>query len=201
MRVIWISLFIVLADQVTKVIVKTSMHIGQTIPIVGDLFRFTFTENPGMAFGLEVGGKLFLSIFSVLATFLIVGYIWHVRKAPYGYRAALAFVLGGAVGNVIDRVFYGEIWGYGPLLYGNVVDFLHIDLWSGFIPTDVPLVGGRFIALFPIGNIADVSIIVGIVLVLWTQKAFHAHLHADQAVAAARGADGLPPVTEPEGTR
>lgn len=197
MRVLWISLFIVLADQVTKVIVKTSMYIGQTIPVIGDLFRFTFTENPGMAFGLEIGGKMFLSIFSVVATFLIVGYMYHVRTAPIGYRAGLAFVLGGAVGNVIDRVFYGQIWGYGDLLYGNVVDFLHIDLWSGFVPMDVPLLGGRFLAFFPIGNIADVCIIIGIVLVLWNQKVFHEHLHAKDN----RAADGLPPVTPVESVK
>jgi signal peptidase II len=198
MRIVWLSLFIVLADQITKVVVKTNMYLGQSIPVVGDLFRFTFTENPGMAFGLSIGSKLFLTLFSVLATFLILGYLWQVRRAPTGYRLALALVLGGAAGNVIDRVFYGAVWDYAPLFYGKVVDFLHVDLWSGFIPASVPLLGGRYMAFFPIGNIADVSILIGIGMVLWTQKAFHAHLHAEHEAARPVAAEAVtPPVDTP----
>ena len=188
MRVFWASLLIVLADQVTKVIVKTSMYYGESIPVVGRLFRFTFTENPGMAFGLELGGgdagKLFLSVFSVLATVAIAVWLWRVRDAPVGYRLALALVLGGAAGNVVDRVFYGVAWGYAPLGYGNVVDFLHVDLWSG----TVPWLGDRYVALFPIGNIADVSILIGIGLLLYSQKAFQEHLVARHAAPRPAGA-------------
>ena len=158
------------------------MVLGESIPVVGRLFRFTFTENPGMAFGLELGGgdagKLFLSVFSVLATIAILVWLRRVREAPFGYRLALALVLGGALGNVIDRLFYGLVWGYAPLGFGNVVDFLHIDLWSG----SLPVVG--YIALFPIGNIADVSILVGIGLLLIKQKAFQQHLEARHGAPA-----------------
>lgn len=185
MRVLWLTAFIFVADQITKVIVKLTMFPGESIPIVGRLFRFTFTENPGMAFGLTLGSKAFLSIFSVVATFGILAYLWTVRRAPLGYRLGLALVFAGALGNVIDRVFYGVVWGYGPLLFGNVVDFLHVDLWSGRLPETVPLLGGRFFALFPIGNIADVSILIGIGLVLWTQKAYHNSLLAAAASAGA----------------
>ena len=176
MRVLWATFLIVLADQVTKVVVKTTMIPGESIPVVGRLFRFTFTENPGMAFGLELGGgdagKLFLSIFSVVATVGIVVWISRVRDAPRGYRLALALVLGGALGNVIDRVFYGVWWGYAPLGFGNVVDFLHLDVWSGVLP----VVG--YMAFFPIGNVADVSILVGIGMLLLSQKAFQEHVAA-----------------------
>ncbi len=179
MRVLWASVLIVLVDQITKVWVKLSMFYGESIPVVGRLFRFTFTENPGMAFGLELGGgdagKLFLSVFSVLATVAIGVWLWRVRDAPFGYRLALALVLGGALGNVIDRVFYGVAWGYAPLGFGNVVDFLHLDVWAG----TVPVIG--YLALFPIGNVADVSILAGITLLLFAQKAFQEHIHARQA--------------------
>ena len=172
MRVLWASFFIVVADQVTKLVVKSEMVLGESIPVVGRLFRFTFTENPGMAFGLTVGSKLFLTLFSIAATVAILFYLTRVTWAPFGYRLALALVLGGALGNVIDRVFYGARFGecyptqgQSRYFYGCVVDFLHVDLWQGSV-------FGKQIALFPIGNIADVAIIVGIVLVLVTQGRF-----------------------------
>ena len=174
MRVLWVAFTVVVVDQLTKLWVRTSMREYESIPVVGDLFRFTFTENPGMAFGLSLGSKLFLTLFSIVATGLIAAYLWHVRRAPAVYRLALALVLGGAFGNIIDRTFYGLLWGYAPLFYGNVVDFLHLDLSvlfaGGAWPEWVPYFGGRHVALFPIGNIADLAIIGGVVLILATQK-------------------------------
>ncbi|MDT0632477.1 signal peptidase II [Rubrivirga sp. S365] len=201
MRVLWISFAIVVFDQITKVVVKTQMAYGDSIPVVGRLFRFTFTENPGMAFGLTVGSKMFLTIFSVVATVLIFVYLRHVRWAPTGYRVALALVLGGAFGNVIDRVFYGSIWGEcapsppgsSRLLYGCVVDFIHLDVWRGVIPEAVPFMGGKYVALFPIGNIADVAIIAGVVLILITQGAFHEAALRHEADRRATNAAGGPP--------
>jgi signal peptidase II len=196
MRVLWVTFFLVLADQITKLVVKLNMELGESIPVVGSLFRFTFTENPGMAFGLTVGSKLFLTLFSIAATILILAYLWRVRWAPSGYRMALALVLGGALGNVIDRVFYGvafsECYPSPPdsyrLFYGCVVDFLHLDVWQG-------AVFGKPIALFPIGNIADVAIIAGVVLILITQGRFH------EAVLAREAGEAGPatvPAEEPE---
>ncbi len=184
MRVLWVTFFLVLADQATKLVVKYNMALGESIPVVGRLFRFTFTENPGMAFGLTVGSKLFLTLFSIAATVLIAVYLYRVRWAPFGYRLALSLVLGGALGNVIDRVFYGMAFSecypsppesYRPF-YGCVVDFLHIDLWQGEV-------FGRGVALFPIGNIADVAIIAGVVLILITQNRFHEAVLARDAAA------------------
>ena len=186
MRVLWATFLIVVVDQVSKLVVHANMTYGDSIPIVGELFRFTYTQNPGMAFGLTVGSKLFLTLFSILATVLIFLYLRHVRWAPLGYRTALALVLGGALGNVIDRVFYGVAFGECPptagnarLFYGCVVDFLHVDVGTLRIPEAVPGIGGAGYPLFPIGNVADVSIIAGVVLILVTQGAFH-------RVAAAR---------------
>ena len=196
MRVLWIAFLIVVVDQATKVWVKTNMYLGESIPVIGDVFKWTFTENPGMAFGLELGSKVFLTVFSVLATFLILGYLWHVRKGPVGYRVALALVLGGAFGNVIDRVFYGVWWGYDALLYGKVVDFIHIDIGTLRVPEFVPGIGGSGFQMFPIGNIADQAIIAGVVLIVITQGAFQewvARTHSAGLMAAPR-ADGAAPV-------
>ena len=190
MRALWFTFAIVLVDQVTKVIVKTTMVKGESISVVGDLFKWTFTENPGMAFGWELFdgepiGKLLLSVFSVIATVAIFFYLRHVRDAPAGYRLSLAFILGGAIGNVIDRVFYAEIWGYGHLFFGNVVDFIHLDVWRGFI-------GETYVSIFPIGNVADLAIIAGVVGVLWTQKAFQAHIHEKHEAERAAQASAAP---------
>ena len=199
MRVLWVTFFLVVADQITKLVVKLNMSLGESIPVVGDLFRFTFTENPGMAFGLTVGSKLFLTLFSIAATVLILVYLWRVKWAPFGYRLALALVLGGALGNVIDRVFYGAQFGecypsppgMSRVFYGCVVDFLHIDLWQGDV-------FGRTIALFPIGNIADVAIMTGVALILITQGRFHEVAHArEQVLAAPAVADAAPAAEAP----
>ena len=179
MRVLWLTLFIVAADQATKVWVKLTMLPHESIRVVGDLFRFTFTENPGMAFGLSLGSKLFLTLFSIVATGLIAFYLWHVRKGPTGYRVALALILGGATGNIIDRVFYGVIWGYNSLLYGDVVDFIHLDIWNGVVAESIPFFGGRYLAIFPIGNIADLAIIGGVTTIILFQKRFHNALQVE----------------------
>ena len=202
MRVLWVALVILVLDQVTKVWVKTSMYLGETIPVIGRLFRITFTENPGMAFGLTLGSKLFLTLFSLVATALIGYYLWIVRHGHPGYRLSLALILGGAAGNIIDRVFYGEIFGYAPLFYGKVVDFIHVDLWRGFVQMpwkDEP----SFIALFPIGNIADLAIMGGIFAILIFQGTFQRYEKAQRQAeedAAWRATDaplGPRPMAEP----
>ena len=192
MRVLWASLLIVVADQITKLAVKSEMVLGESIPVLGQFFRITFTENPGMAFGLSIGSKLFLTLFSIAATILIFVYLLRIQWAPFGYRLALALVLGGAFGNVIDRTFYGMAFGecapsppgLSRLFYGCVVDFVHFDVWRGEL-------FGRFIALFPIGNIADLAIIAGVAMILITQNRFH---EAAQARLEGTPAD---PIAEP----
>ena len=199
MRVLWVTLLIIVADQLAKVWVKLSMVPQESIPVLGRFFRITFTENPGMAFGLSLGSKLFLTVFSLVATGLIGLYLWHVRKGPLGYRLALAFILGGALGNIIDRVFYGLIWGYGDLFYGNVVDFIHFDVWRGFVPDAVPFFGGRYFAVFPIGNIADLTIIGGVAAIILFQRRFHNAMLEHEPEPAAEVLAGPPLVAmEPE---
>ena len=199
MRVLWVTLLILVADQITKVWVKLTMLPQESIPVLGDFVRLTFTENPGMAFGLSLGSKLFLTLFSLVATVLIGVYLWHVRKGPTGYRVALALILGGALGNIIDRVFYGLIWGYDQLFYGNVVDFIHFDIWRGIMPESVPFLGGRYFAVFPIGNIADLAIIGGVAAIILFQRRFHnAMVEAEAAsVETPSATEAMAPVAPP----
>ena len=172
MRVLWISLAVLIVDQITKVIVKLTMYKGESIPILGDWFKLTFTENPGMAFGATFGdgpaAKIFLTVFSLVATLAIIGYLWAVRRAHWGYRMSLALIIGGALGNVIDRMFYGVLWGYGNLLFGLVVDFIHFDIWRGAI-TWPWASDPTYVTLFPIWNVADMAIVVGVCAILLFQ--------------------------------
>ncbi|MEP0548053.1 MAG: signal peptidase II [Rhodothermales bacterium] len=180
MRLLWVSFFLLVVDQLTKQWVHATMLPGESIPILGDVLRLTYTTNPGMAFGLTLGSKLFLTLFSILATVMIGVYLWYVRKGPWGYRLSLALIIGGAVGNVIDRTFYGVFYGYGPLFYGEVVDFIHVDLWRGVVAEWVPFFGGNYLSLFPIWNVADMAIVVGVAAIILFQKRFHEGLVATQ---------------------
>ena len=163
MRPFWLATAIVVIDQITKITVRTRMQIGDSIPLLGDWLKLTFTENPGMAFGISLGSSLVVTILAIVATILIVVYLRSIREQHLGYRTSMALILGGAVGNIIDRIFYGQIFKYGGFFRGEVVDFIHVDLWSGRLPEWIPLIGDRYMALFPIWNVADMSIVIGVI--------------------------------------
>jgi signal peptidase II len=172
-RAFTIMLSVVIVDQVCKVIVLNTMYRGQSINLIGDWFKLTFTENPGMAFGIQFGPPALITIFSLIATVLIVVYLFKVGGMYAPYRISLSMVLGGAFGNIIDRVFYGKILYDEPLFLGKVVDFIHFNVWRGIVPESVPLLGGKYLALFPIWNVADMSIVLGVVGILFFQRRFH----------------------------
>ena len=192
MRILFVSLFVIVLDQVTKFLIKgisipsiglfiDGIPFRTSINIISDVVQITYIENPGMAFGLQLGSKLFLSVFTVFATFLIVYFIYRNRKEPFYIRFALALILGGAVGNLIDRLFYGMIYGYAPLFYGNVVDFIHVNI------PDIELFGKTFYS-FPIFNVADVAVSVGFVLILFGyNKIFKHHSNIDPEILAGGG--------------
>ena len=180
-RVFWISGVVVLLDQATKAAVLHLMYREQSIPILGDWLRFTFTENPGMAFGITIGPPGTVTMLALIATGLVGAYIYQVRHDYAPYRWSLAFILGGALGNIIDRVFYGVLLDYGSLFTGRVVDFIHVSLWQGFIPRGIPFLGGSYLELFPIWNVADMSIVLGVVGVMLFHHTFHARRYARRA--------------------
>lgn len=175
---------VLLIDQLSKIWVKTHMGLYDTIPVT-DWFRIYFVENNGMAFGIEAGEKLFLSLFRVIAVVLIIFYIRRLIKDNYktGFIVCVTLVLAGAAGNIIDSLFYGVIFeasypghiaslvpwgeGYSSLLHGKVVDMLYFPLFSGTWPDWVPMVGGQEFLFFRfIFNIADSAITVGVILIL-----------------------------------
>ena len=188
-----IALIIIVVDQIVKFVVKFNMVMGEAgqIKILGNLFKLYFIENKGAAFGFTISnlirglggsmtdetGKLILSIFSIFAVFAI-GYVLFrisTHKSPLPYFVAMIF--GGAMGNIIDRTFYG-VWfaaqnNYdGGLFHGRVVDMFYFDIWKGQLPEWIPIWGGDYTALWPIFNLADAAISVGIVVVLIFQGKF-----------------------------
>ena len=172
MRALWIAAVVVVVDQLSKLAVVRLMY-NRSIPLMGDWLRLTYTENPGMAFGITFGPRGMVTVFSILATVLIIVYLFSVRKGYGPYRWSLALILGGALGNIIDRVFYGVIYGYDGFFTGRVVDFIHVNAWRGFVPDAIPFIGGTYMNLFPIWNVADMAIVLGVVGILVFQGRFH----------------------------
>ena len=174
MRILNVSLFIVLADQITKIMVKgidlpgLGIHLrgipmGASRPIIGEFLRLTYIENPGMAFGIDIGGKLFFSIFSIVASAGILMYLYRARNESLAFRIALAMILGGAVGNLIDRVFYDAFFNDGRLFHGRVVDFIDADFFN------VNFLGFK-LSRWPVFNIADASVTCGVLLMLFSHR-------------------------------
>jgi signal peptidase II len=127
--------------------------------------RLTFIENPGMAFGIDLGGKLYLTLFSIAASIGIFAYLYFVRNEKFLFRLSLALVLGGAVGNLIDRIFYGVLFGEGSLFYGKVVDFIDVDFFNiNFL--------GYHLQRFWVFNVADAAVTVGVAIMLLFHRSF-----------------------------
>lgn len=194
------TLGIVVADQVTKLLVKgfalpfidfyfAGMQLGQSIPIIGNFLRLTYIENLGMAFGIDVGGRLFLILFSFVASFGIVYYIYRVRNESFIVRLPLAMILGGAIGNLIDRISYGIFFGEAPLFYGKVVDFIDVDFFNiNFL--------GIHMSRWAVFNVADSSVTVGIAIMLIFYRRF---TKSEEHGAPGEGAkDSLPAPPESE---
>ncbi len=193
-RGVFLVVLVVLAlDQILKIWVKTHMSLGDQIPIFGDWFILHFTENKGMAFGLEFGGdlgKIFLTCFRIFA---VAGIIYFIRdfikqKVHWGFIFAMSLILAGAIGNIIDSIFYGWMFdhsrnqlatffpeggGYAKLMHGHVVDMLYFPLWRGYLPEWIPVWGGKYSEFFrPIFNIADSAITIGVFIILIFHRLF-----------------------------
>jgi len=176
MKIFYITFFIVIADQITKLLVKginipalginiKGMQLYDSFNVIGDFFRITYIENPGMAFGIDFGesSKLFLTFFSLVASIAITYYLIKHKDEKLTLRIPLAMILGGAVGNLIDRMFYGVIYGEAPLFYGKVVDFLDFDFFN------ISLFGYTY-DRWPIFNIADLAVSIGVILLIFLHR-------------------------------
>jgi signal peptidase II len=190
----FIIFFVLIADQILKIWIKTHMTLGEGIPVFGNWFILHFTENEGMAFGMRFGGsfgKLILSIFRIIAVAGIGWYLIHIIKqgAKTGLVICISLIFAGALGNIIDSAFYGMIFsesklhevatmfppegGYGSFLHGKVVDMLYFPLIKGIYPSWIPVWGGsQFIFFRPVFNIADSSITVGVISLILFQRKF-----------------------------
>lgn len=140
MGILFFTFFVVVLDQITKLIVKSRFYIRESIEIFGDLVRFTYIENEGMAFGIRVGNKLFLTIFTTLASIIILVYMYRMRNERFLSRLALSLILGGAIGNLIDR-----------FAYGAVIDFIDIGVGS---------------TRWPVFNVADSGVTIGMIILI-----------------------------------
>lgn len=180
-----LAVLVIVIDQISKLLVHHYMDFGLAgeIKLLGDLFKLHYTLNPGMAFGLQLGsdyGKLMLSLFRVVAMGGLVYYIYYLykTKAHNGYITCFSLILGGAVGNLIDSVFYGVLLNNAPdgsaspWFHGQVVDMLYIDIWQGVLPDWVPFFGGQWYAFWPIFNVADASIFCSVIVLIAFQNRF-----------------------------
>lgn len=189
----FIIIGVLVIDQIIKIWVKTTMFLHSSIHIT-DWFQIFFTENNGMAFGMELFGKLFLTAFRIVAVMLILWYLVDIikRNLKTGYIVCIAMILAGAFGNIIDCVFYGVIFnestyshiatfvpigeGYGSWFQGRVVDMFYFPIIDTHWPDWLPIWGGKhFIFFSPIFNFADASISCGIIALLLF---YHKYLNA-----------------------
>ncbi len=195
-KLIVVVFLVLIADQVLKIWIKTNMSLGEEIVIFKDWFIIHFVENNGMAFGFEIAGnygKLFLSLFRIIAVIAIGWYLFRLAKIPeatFGFLVSIALIFAGAIGNILDSMFYGLIFnhsygqvaqlfpeggGYGTFLHGQVVDMFYFPLIKTTLPDWLPFWGGRYFIFFrPVFNIADSAITIGIFsILLFHRKLFN----------------------------
>jgi len=172
LKLIFISILILLTDQFSKIYVKgfylplinlehSGLANSKSIPIIDKFFYITPVENPGIAFGIDLGPevKTIVSILTIIATLGLIVYLFRIRKENFISRLPITIILGGALGNLIDRIFYGYFYAYGSLLSGNAVDFIDLRIFDFFLLNKV-----LNIYVF---NIADIAIILGVVILLF----------------------------------
>jgi len=172
LKALYISFAIVLMDQFSKIYIKgislpflkiqhAGMFQGQQIPLLDDLFNITYIENPGIAFGINLGPefKLLTCLFTLLAAIGLLIYFLRIKDKPFILRFPVALIIGGAIGNLIDRIFYGVFYGYSNLFFGKVVDFFDIRILN-------LMLFDRTIGNY-VFNIADIAVTVGVVMLLF----------------------------------
>lgn len=198
----FLIIVILLIDQCSKIYVKTHFSLNESV-LVFDWFRIYFIENNGMAWGTKISdfltfvsertAKLALTLFRLCAI-VGIGYWMHQtikRQQSRLLTLAVAFIFAGALGNIIDSVFYGVIFndsyhqvatlfpeqgGYDSWFHGRVVDMLYMPMWQGFLPEWLPVIGGKYFTFFePVFNIADVAISIGFAILLLFNKRVFAH--------------------------
>jgi len=180
-----VIIVLLIIDQCIKVYVKTHFQLGETVSVFGDWFKLHFVENPGMAYGMKlfegIWGKLLLTFFRMIVASFGIWYLYKSieNKAHKGLIVSITLIIAGALGNIIDSIFYGVIFSdinmYHPTgwFQGWVVDMFYAPLWEGFLPEWLPIWGGDFFTFFaPIWNFADACITVGVAIMIIGQNTF-----------------------------
>lgn len=188
-----IIFLVLLIDQLIKIYIKTHFFLGEEVHVAGNWFILHFTENNGMAYGMEFGGgfgKLFLSVFRIVAVGGIGYYLWTLTKSAEDklYIICIALIFAGALGNIVDSAFYGVLFsdsnyevarflpeegGYSTFLHGKVVDMFYFPIIRGHFPSWFPIWGTEEFEFFrPVFNFADFSISVGVGMIILFQKRF-----------------------------
>jgi len=189
---ILVILLVLFIDQAIKIWIKTNYQIGTGFDILGFSWaKIHFVENEGMAFGMQLGGnygKLLLTVFRLIAVFFIGYYLYTLvkQKSSRGLILSIALVFAGAMGNILDSIFYGVLFsgsygqvaqflpddgGYATLLYGHVVDMFYFPMFHGNYADWIPFVGGKYYLFFrPVFNIADSAITIGVISILLFQR-------------------------------
>ena len=171
-------------DQLSKLWVYFNMEIGApgTIVLMGNWLKIQYVLNPGMAFGLQLGstyGKLLLTILRMLTAYAVMRHIRYLMQKKYPSALSLwgwYLVLGGAISNIIDSIFYGALLHNAPKnapmawFHGQVIDMIYLDLWQSTLPNWLPWIGGQQFTLFPICNVADIAILLGMVAIFWPNQ-------------------------------
>ena len=197
---------IILIDQWSKFYIKTHFYYGEEVNVIGNWFKLHFIENEGMAFGMKLNeapvGKLILTLFRLVA--VVFGFFLLKKLVNKGYaKGAIirgALILAGALGNLIDSIFYGLIFsessfhvaklvpfgqGYGQIFHGRVVDMMYFPIVDTVLPTWVPVLGGKPFTFFePVFNIADAAISTGVLVLVFFQKKL-IHKQEDSTTAKA----------------
>ncbi|REE16998.1 signal peptidase II [Winogradskyella pacifica] len=195
-----IIFMILLIDQISKIYIKTHFQLGEDVTVFS-WFKIAFIENDGMAWGTKLSdfisfisdetAKLVLTLFRIVAVTGIAFWLIDVTKKKKSKTLifAISIIFAGALGNILDSVFYGVLFsdsvmqvatflpedgGYAKVFHGNVVDMLHFPIWSGVMPDNLPLIGGKYFSFFdPVFNVADMAISSGIgILIVFNKKAF-----------------------------
>ena len=197
-RLLVLGILLVVIDQVTKVLVKTNMGLGEHFNVLGNWFQILFIENEGMAFGMKFGGtvgKFLLSLFRIGLFAALCWWISSLAKKssvpgagsvpepvegptiPNGVLVGLTLITAGAFGNIIDSLFYGLIFNYAPFMFGRVVDMLYFPIIDSYWPSWMPFVGGQhFIFFSPVFNFADSCVTVGALYLIFFQYKFFARI-------------------------
>ncbi len=195
-KLLLLGVILVVIDQVSKILVKTNMEIGQHFSVIGNWFQILFIENEGMAFGMKFGGATGKFLLSFFRIGLFAALCWWISslvrksvdsegnpallpdgtpKVPTGVLVGLTLITAGAFGNIIDSLFYGLIFNYAPFMFGRVVDMLFFPLIETDWPSWVPFVGGRHFLFFaPVFNFADSCVTVGAIYLILFQCRFFA---------------------------